>query len=182
MDLAESSRHHAKTWVSLQAHASWEVPTLQYSESLEGEMEKLKNGPPACVDVLDFTWVPAGPHATTASADLGAVVFKIEHYKVGTNESLQVLRVLKNETTRNSYHPSPQPREEKPLHQPQARTDTRSRQEERHRRREFCAPLLLQARINTIAQDCERSPNGTDCRPQIRRRGTAKNGRESSSK
>jgi crotonobetainyl-CoA:carnitine CoA-transferase CaiB-like acyl-CoA transferase len=67
-------------------------------------MEKIKPGPLSHVNVLDFTWVLAGPHATKTLADMGANVTKIEHFKNGTNERHQAFQVQKNGITQSSYH------------------------------------------------------------------------------
>ncbi len=67
-------------------------------------MKTLKPGPLPHVNVLDFTWVLAGPHATKTLADMGANVIKIEHFKKGTNERHQALQVEKNGVVQCSYH------------------------------------------------------------------------------
>ena len=67
-------------------------------------MNTSKAGPLSNVNVLDFTWVLAGPHATKTLADMGATVFKIEHFKNGSTERHQALRVEKNGVTQSSYH------------------------------------------------------------------------------
>ena len=67
-------------------------------------MESMKPGPLSNVNILDFTWVLAGPHATKTLADMGAHVFKIEHFKNGTTERHQALRVEKDGITQSSYH------------------------------------------------------------------------------
>lgn len=67
-------------------------------------MERIKSGPLSDVNVLDFTWVLAGPHATKTLADMGANVLKIEHFKNGANERHQALQVEKNGIIQSSYH------------------------------------------------------------------------------
>ena len=67
-------------------------------------METMRPGPLSDVNVLDFSWVIAGPHATRTLADMGANILKIEHYKNGTNERHQALQVKKNGVTQSSYH------------------------------------------------------------------------------
>lgn len=67
-------------------------------------METLRQGPLSDVNVLDFTWVIAGPHATRTLADMGANVLKVEHFKNGTNERHQALQVEKNGVIQSSYH------------------------------------------------------------------------------
>lgn len=67
-------------------------------------MSKIKQGPLAGVNVLDFTWVLAGPHAAKTLTDMGAQVIKIEKFKIGTNERHQALQVEKNGITQCSYH------------------------------------------------------------------------------
>ena len=74
------------------------------SEKGEGNMEKIKPGPLANVNVLDFTWVLAGPYATKNLVDMGANVIKVEHFKNGTNERHQTFQVTKNGVTQCSYH------------------------------------------------------------------------------
>lgn len=67
-------------------------------------MENINPGPLSDINVLDFTWVLAGPHATKTFADMGANVLKVEHFKNGTNERYQTLQVEKNGITQSSYH------------------------------------------------------------------------------
>jgi crotonobetainyl-CoA:carnitine CoA-transferase CaiB-like acyl-CoA transferase len=67
-------------------------------------MKTPKPGPLSHLNVLDFTWVLAGPHASKTLADMGANVIKIEHFKKGTNERHQALQVEKNGITQCSYH------------------------------------------------------------------------------
>src|SRR5208283_1105905 len=67
-------------------------------------MDTLKSGPLSDVNVLDFTWVLAGPHATKTLADMGANVIKVDRYKDGANERLQPLRVEKDGVIQSSYH------------------------------------------------------------------------------
>ncbi len=67
-------------------------------------METVKPGPLSNVNVLDFTWVLAGPHAAKTLTDMGAQVIKVEKYKAGTNERHQALQVEKNGITQCSYH------------------------------------------------------------------------------
>lgn len=67
-------------------------------------MEATKQGPLSDVNVLDFTWVLAGPHATRTLTDMGANVFKVERFISGTNERHQARRVEKNGITQCSYH------------------------------------------------------------------------------
>ena len=67
-------------------------------------MENRKDGPLSNVNVLDFTWVLAGPHATKTLADMGANVLKVEQFTNGTNERHQALQVEKNGVTQSSYH------------------------------------------------------------------------------
>jgi len=67
-------------------------------------MDTLKPGPLSGINVLDFTWVLAGPHATKTLADMGANVIKVDRYKDGANERLQPLRVEKDGVVQSSYH------------------------------------------------------------------------------
>lgn len=67
-------------------------------------METVKPGPLSNVNVLDFTWVLAGPHAAKTLTDMGAQVIKVEKYKAGTNERHQALQVEKNGIVQCSYH------------------------------------------------------------------------------
>jgi crotonobetainyl-CoA:carnitine CoA-transferase CaiB-like acyl-CoA transferase len=67
-------------------------------------MKTIKPGPLSHLNVLDFTWVLAGPHSTKTLADMGASVIKIEHFKNGTNERHQALQVEKNGIVQCSYH------------------------------------------------------------------------------
>ena len=64
----------------------------------------MKAGPLSDVNVLDFTWVLAGPYATRNLADMGANVLKVEKFNIGTNERHQARRVEINGITQSSYH------------------------------------------------------------------------------
>lgn len=66
--------------------------------------EKMETGPLSGVRVPDFTWVPAGPHATKTPADMGAAVVKVEQFKTGTIERHQPLRIEKNGILQSFYH------------------------------------------------------------------------------
>jgi crotonobetainyl-CoA:carnitine CoA-transferase CaiB-like acyl-CoA transferase len=68
------------------------------------KLETIKQGPLSGVNVLDFTWVLAGPHATRTLTDMGANVLKVEKFKVGTNERHQALQAEINGVTQCSYH------------------------------------------------------------------------------
>jgi CoA:oxalate CoA-transferase len=67
-------------------------------------MEKTKSGPLSNVNILDFTWVLAGPHATKTLADMGANVLKVENFKSGTTERHLPLHAEKNGIIQSSYH------------------------------------------------------------------------------
>lgn len=66
--------------------------------------ENMKSGPLSNVNILDFTWVLAGPHATKTLADMDANVIKVEQFKNGTNERHQAFQVKKNGVVQSSYH------------------------------------------------------------------------------
>jgi len=67
-------------------------------------MNSIKAGPLSNINIIDFTWVLAGPHATKTLADMGASVFKVEHFKNGSTERHQALQVEKNGVKQSSYH------------------------------------------------------------------------------
>jgi crotonobetainyl-CoA:carnitine CoA-transferase CaiB-like acyl-CoA transferase len=69
----------------------------------EISMKELKQGPLSDVNILDFTWVLAGPHATKTFADMGANVIKVEAYKTGAIERYTPLMLTNDGVTQSSY-------------------------------------------------------------------------------
>lgn len=60
-------------------------------------------GPLSHINVLDFTWVLAGPHATKHLADMGADVVKVEMYNKGSAERSFPYRLELENVMQSSY-------------------------------------------------------------------------------